>query len=110
LFHLRNCDGDKYVFQMTTAAWPRPRFLVLPQPGFLRSVCHGLCARCLFCFLLLLAFACSSSSGRVVVTSLPGFDGDLPFHLETGCACPRGVSTSSILLLLLHSFILVVYY
>lgn len=84
MFHLRNCDGDKYVFQMTTAAWPRPRFLVLPQPGFLRSVCHGLCSRCLFCFLLLLAFACSSSSGRVVVTSLPGFDGDLPFHLETG--------------------------
>ena len=76
---LRPCDGN----QMTTAARPRPRRLL--QPGFLRSLGHGLCSRCLFllCFLVA-AFASSSSAGRVV-TSLPGFDGDLPFHLETGC-------------------------
>ncbi|XP_066389815.1 serine carboxypeptidase-like 7 [Miscanthus floridulus] len=73
---------------MTTAARarprPRPRPRRLLQPGFLRSLGHGLCSRCLFllCFLVV-AFASSSSAGRVV-TSLPGFDGDLPFHLETG--------------------------
>ncbi|MBO8831373.1 hypothetical protein INO48_13920, partial [Staphylococcus aureus] len=59
----------KYVYQMTTAA--RPRRLLHPLG-------------CL-CFLVVAAFAASISSaaGRVV-TSLPGFDGDLPFHLETG--------------------------
>ncbi|CAD6220173.1 unnamed protein product [Miscanthus lutarioriparius] len=69
---------------MTMAARPRPRPRRLLQPGFLRSLGHGLCSRCLFllCFLVA-AFASSSSAGRVV-TSLPGFDGDLPFHLETG--------------------------
>lgn len=69
------------------APGPRPR-IALPGPG-LASLCHGLFCRCLFllCFLVL-AFASSgsgsSSNSGWVVTSLPGFDGLLPFHLETG--------------------------
>ncbi|RLM84899.1 serine carboxypeptidase-like 19 [Panicum miliaceum] len=70
----------------TTAAGPGPRPRLL-RPAGPRSLCHRrLCSRCFLVVFLLAACASSASgsgSGRVV-TSLPGFDGPLPFHLETG--------------------------
>jgi len=44
-----------------------------------------LSSRCILVVVFLLAACASSGSGRVV-TSLPGVDGPLPFHLGTGCA------------------------
>ncbi|WVZ62910.1 hypothetical protein U9M48_012601 [Paspalum notatum var. saurae] len=76
---------------MTTAPVPRrPRHR---RHGLASSCRHRLCSRCLFllllllCFVLQVAVALASSSGSgagKVVSSLPGFDGPLPFHLETG--------------------------
>ncbi|KAJ1288436.1 hypothetical protein BS78_02G088700 [Paspalum vaginatum] len=66
---------------MTTAPVPRPRHHVQRRPG-LASFCHRLCSWCLF-LLCFLQVALASGPGKVV-TSLPGFDGPLPFHLETG--------------------------
>ncbi|RCV10523.1 hypothetical protein SETIT_2G118200v2 [Setaria italica] len=68
---------------MTAAVGPRRRAL---RPAGLGSLCHRLCFRCFLAVFLVVAFAASvpaSGSGKVV-TSLPGFDGPLPFHLETG--------------------------
>ncbi|CAL5079972.1 unnamed protein product [Urochloa decumbens] len=65
---------------MAAAAGPRPR--CLRRAAGLGSLCRPrLCF--LVVFLLVAGSGHVSGAGRVV-TSLPGFDGPLPFHLETG--------------------------
>ncbi|CAN6197628.1 unnamed protein product, partial [Urochloa humidicola] len=50
----------------------------------LGSLCHRLCFFCCFLAVFLVVAAASVSGAGRVVTSLPGLDGPLPFHLETG--------------------------
>ncbi|CAN6213877.1 unnamed protein product, partial [Urochloa humidicola] len=54
------------------------------QAAGLGSLCHRLCFFCCFLAVFLVVAAASVSGAGRVVTSLPGLDGPLPFHLETG--------------------------